>query len=265
MTIGLFDDMIEPIGIPAGLNMVEAVVYLFAIIISEIVTVLYQPLWGIAFYFLVMVAVVVHASLINRRIPGQLILSLALVPLIRIISLSLPLADIPQIWWYPIIYSILLVAVVVMARLMGFTRKSLGISLRFFLVQLVIGATGLVFGVMEYLILTPQPLVGELTWQATWLPILILLVFTGFVEELIFRGVLQQTALEVFRGWGIVYVSALFAVLHIGFLSWVDVIFVFTIALFFGWVVRKTGSLLGVTLSHGMTNVMLFIVAPFIF
>jgi membrane protease YdiL (CAAX protease family) len=50
-----------------------------------------------------------------------------------------------------------------------------------------------------------------------------------------------------------------------GFLSWLDVIFVFLVALFFGGVVKKTGSLLGVTLSHGITNIMLFLIAPFFF
>ena len=76
---------------------------------------------------------------------------------------------------------------------------------------------------------------------------------------------LQRTAVEAFRWWGIVYVSLLFAVLHVGFLSWLDVIFVFAVALFFGWVVKKTGSLLGVTLSHGITNIMLFLIVPFFF
>jgi membrane protease YdiL (CAAX protease family) len=69
----------------------------------------------------------------------------------------------------------------------------------------------------------------------------------------------------VFGGWGIIYVSYIFAILHIGFLSWIDVVFVFGVALFFGWVVKKTGSLLGVTLSHGITNIILFIVAQFYF
>ena len=93
-----------------------------------------------------------------------------------------------------------------------------------------------------------------------------MLQYTGFVEELIFRGVLQQTAVEVFGSWwGIVYVSLLFAVLHIGFLSLIDVVFVFFVSLFFGWVVKKKGSLFGVTLAHGITNILLYLVVPFFF
>ena len=89
------------------------------------------------------------------------------------------------------------------------------------------------------------------------------MLFIGFGEEFIFRGVLQRSAVEAFNGWGVIYASLLFATLHMGFLSWLDVAFVFVVALFFGWVVQKTGSILGVTLAHSITNIMLYLVAPF--
>jgi membrane protease YdiL (CAAX protease family) len=36
------------------------------------------------------------------------------------------------------------------------------------------------------------------------------------------------------------------------------------VGLFFGWVVQRTRSLLGVTLSHGLTNIVLFLVMPYL-
>ena len=97
------------------------------------------------------------------------------------------------------------------------------------------------------------------------MPALILLVGTGVVEELIFRGILQYTADEVYGSWrGIVFVSVLFAVLHIGHLSVLDVVFVFFVALYFGAAVRWTRSLIGVSIAHGLTNIMLFIVLPLV-
>ncbi len=252
--------------------MIEALIYLLAIATAEVVTVGIQPVWGIACHTLILVAVLIHASVIDKYFHQRLILSLALVPLVRIISLSLPLADIPQIWWYPIIYIPLLVAAIVAAQILGYRREDVGVTIKLFPIQLVVILTGLGFGVAEYFILVvwpPEPLieslVTELTWQTAWLPALVLLFTTGFIEELIFRGVLQRAAVEALGGWGIVYISFLFAILHLGFLSWVDIIFVFAIALFFGWVVKKTGSLLGVSLSHGITNIILFLVAPFFF
>ena len=38
----------------------------------------------------------------------------------------------------------------------------------------------------------------------------------------------------------------------------------FVVAIFFGWIVAKTNSLLGVTLAHGLTNIMLFMVMPYL-
>ena len=88
----------------------EAIIYLLAITASETVTVLVQPAWGIVCHAIVLAAVVVHSALVGDDSRRHLVLSLALVPLVRIISLGMPLVNIPQILWYPIIYASLLVA-----------------------------------------------------------------------------------------------------------------------------------------------------------
>ena len=248
--------------------MKEAIIYLLAITAAEAVTVLVQPVWGIVCHAIVLVAVVVHSALASDSRYRHLFLSLALAPLVRIIDMSLgmPLINIPQIWKFPIIYVPLLVAAIVVVRIMGLRAREVGFNFSSFPVQLAVALSGLLFGVAEYFILAPEPMVIELTWQEVWLPALIFLMCTGFVEEFIFRGVLQRTATEAFGSWwGIIYVSLLFAVLHMGFLSLIDVVFVFVVALFFGWVVKKTGSLFGVTLAHGITNILLYLVVPFFF
>lgn len=245
--------------------MKEAIIYLLAITAAELVTVFVQPVWGIVGHTIVLVAVVVHSSLTSDSHYRNLILSLALVPLVRIISLAMPLEDVSQVWQYLIIYAPLLVAAIAVVRILGLRAKEVGFSFGSFRIQIPVALSGLLLGVIEYFILTPQPLVTELTWQEIWLPALIFLVSTGFVEEFIFRGVLQRTVVSMFGGRGIIYVSLLFTVMHIGFLSLIDVVFVFLVAMFFGWVVKRTGSLLGVTLAHGLTNIMLHLVAPFIF
>ncbi len=246
--------------------MKEAIIYLLAIIAAETVTVFVQPVWGIVCLAIVLVAVIVHSALASDSRYRHLVLSLALVPLVRIISLSMPLVNIPQIWWFPIIYAPLLAAAIVVVRILGLRAREVGLNFRLFPIQLAVGLSGFLFGVIEYFIMAPEPMIIELTWQEVWLPALIFLVCTGFIEEFIFRGVLQRTATEVFGGWwGIIYVSLLFAVLHIGFLSLIEVIFVFFVALFFGWVVKKTGSLFGVSLAHGITNIILYLIVPFFF
>ena len=243
--------------------MIEAIIYLLAITMAETVTVAVQPMWGIIAHIIILAALILHSALGASYPHRPLLLSLSLVPLVRIISLCMPLANIPQIWWYPIIYVPLLAATVVVMRILNYRARDVGLTFNRLLIQLGVTLTGLLFGVAEYFILKSEAMVAELNWQLIWLPALTILICTGFVEELIFRGVLQRSAVKAFKGWGIVYVSLLFAILHMGFLSWIDVVFVFGVALFFGWVVKKTGSILGVTLSHGITNIVLFLVVPF--
>jgi len=244
--------------------MATFLIYLFCIAAAEVTTVIIDPIWGIVFYFFILVATLLHPALQDKRRTNWLVLSLSLVPIIRIISLAMPLTGIPQIWWYPIIYLPLLVATVVLIRILGYSRSDLGLNWGNWLVQLVIGASGIVLGLIEYMILKPESLVTELTLQSILLPAFLLIITTGFVEELIFRGVLQRAAMASFNRLGIVFISLVFAILHIGFLSIIDVIFVFVIALLFGWIVKKTGSLFGVSLAHGVINTMLFVVAPFV-
>ena len=241
--------------------------YLGAITVAEVITIAVQPLWGIIGHTVILMSLIVHSAVAAQHPHRELLLSTTLAPLVRIISLSMPLADIPQILWYPVIYVTLAFATVMVMRVLGYSKGQVGFTIRRLSIQLPVALlVGIVLGIAKYLILTPEAMISELTWQELWLPALIFLLCIGFVEEFIFRGVLQRSAVDAFGSWwGIVYVSLVFAILHMGFFSWVDVVFVFIIAMLFGWVVNKTGSLFGVTLAHGVTNIMLYLVVPFFF
>jgi LysM repeat protein/membrane protease YdiL (CAAX protease family) len=245
---------------PAGL----ALLYLLALAAAEALTALVEPRTGLALHALLLVTLLAHTALNWNGRSRDLLLCLGFAPLIRLLSLSMPLAGFPLITWYLIISVPLFAAAALAARALGYSRESLGLTLRRFPVQLLVGLTGLAFGYVEYLILAPEPLTQALTWEAVWAPALILLLCTGFAEELIFRGAMLRAACGLLGELDVLYVSAVFAALHIGYLSLLDVLFVFWVALFFGWVVARTGSLLGVTLSHGLTNITLFLIVPFL-
>ncbi len=174
------------------------------------------------------------------------------------------LTEFPQIYRYAIIAVPLFVAVAIVMYRFNFRLNQLGFSPKRLPLQILVGLAGIPFGIAEFYILKPIPLVDSLTWQQVVLPAIILMICTGFLEELIFRGVMQRSATEVLGWWGWVYVAVLFAVLHVGYLSLADVGLVLIAGLFFGWVVQKTGSLMGVTLSHGITNIVLYLIAPFL-
>ena len=246
------------------LRMKLALLYLAAITGAEVVTSLVSPLGGIICHLFIFVALIVHSSLNTDSPNYKLLLALCLVPLTRILSLSMPLAQFPLINRYVIIYTILFLAGWLTMRRINFTARQIGLAVRRPYLQLAVGLSGVAFGIIEYLILRPKPIVPEVTWVAVLLSIFIMIVGTGFVEEFIFRGVAQRASIEVLGRWGIFYIAFLFAILHLIHQSPIDLIFVFAVGLFFGWVVNKTGSLLGVTLSHGITNILLYVIFPFV-
>ena len=241
-----------------------ALAYLAAIAVAEIVVTFAQPRVGVVAHGLLLLLILVHAARVESQVERAFLVSLAFAPLIRLLSLSLPLAELPIMYWYLITSIPLFAAALIAAPTLGFAWKDLGLNLRRWGLQLAIGLSGLAFGILEYYILRPDPLVATLTWRSFWLPALILLVSTGLLEEMIFRGLLQRTSIDLLSLWGIGYVAVLFAVLHIGYRSLLDVVFVLAVGLFFGWIVHRTRSLLGVTLSHGLTNIVLFLVMPFL-
>lgn len=249
-------------GIPQNFRI--PLVYLAALTVAEAITTLANPQVGLILHGLLLVILILHAALFARRGQQKFLITLTLAPLIRLMSLSIPLLNFPVIYWYAVIGLPLFLAAFMALRMTGFDAVRVGLNGRKLPWQLLVGATGLGLGYVEYIILRPAPLVEALTWKQILLPALILLLFTGLLEEIIFRGLIQRGAAGTIGRYGLVYVAALFAVLHLGYRSIWDVVFVFVVALFFGLVVARTGSLLGVTLSHGLTNVALYLIIPFL-
>lgn len=268
--------------------------YLFAIGGAELVTTLVSAPLGIAFHALLLVVTLGHAAFLletgpslpqgsllrwPRRGSGEddassgatgrsafarLVLTLSLAPLTRVLSLAAPLGQFDQTYWYVIVGIPLSAGTLVVLRLGGFSAASIGWRLRPRLLpaHLLVASAGLGLGTVEWLVLRPEPLVASLSLEAVLLPALVLLLFTGLLEELMFRGLMQRAAEDAFGPGGLVYASALFALLHVGFASGLEVLLVFGIALIFALVVKRTGSLVGVTLSHGLLNTWLLVLAP---
>lgn len=258
--------------------------YLVAVIVAEALATLVYPPAGLALDGVILIGLVFHSALIWGQPGHQLLLALTFAPLIRLLSLSLPLSGFPVIDWYLIVSLPLFVGVTMMASTLGYSRADVGLRVPNpfgsarpaasgwargtfsdslpILLQLLVVAIGPALGYVEYGILKPAPLLATLTWDRLGISVLIVVVSTGLLEEVIFRGLIQRAAVEAMGERGIVYTAVVYATLHLGYRSSLDVIFVLGVGLFFGLVVLKTGSLVGVTLAHGLANVMLLIVMP---
>ena len=243
-----------------------ALVYLAAIGMAEVITALVSPTWGVACHIFIFGNLLIQAGINHRPWERGLYLSLSIAPLIRIVSMGMPLGYFRQEWWYLLSSIPLFATSFVLTRTIPLNRHEIGLQLpdlRHMPVSILVALTGIPLGTIEFYILRPAPIVSSLSWQKVAVVSFILLIGTGFIEELIFRGILQATVSEIFGSWwAIVYVSVLFGELHTGHMSVIDVVFVIGVALYFAAIVRWTRSLLGVSLAHGLTNIVLFVVLP---
>ena len=242
------------------------IVYFIAISAAEISVTYVNMQMGLILEMVILFALLIHSSLHESYNFSTLLRSMMALPMIRIIGLSIPIMQIQPLYWFPIIAIPLFAASFTLIRAQKLTRKKIGLVLGNIPLQLTIALSGVLLGFTEYLILKPAPLISTLSVETVLFGAVILTISTGFAEELLFRGILQKNAENVFgKVFGLLYASILFTALHVGWQSGLDLAFVFSVALFYGYAFQKTRSLLGVTLSHGISNSFLFLIMPFIF
>lgn len=243
-----------------------ACVFLLAIVLAESVTNLVSPLGGMLLHLLVFGTLIVQGAVETRNHGATLFLSLALVPLIRVVSLGIPLGVFSQEWWFVLTGIPILAASLTVVRSMGLSRHDVGLCLPSrtqWILTAVVAGSGLVIGYVEYLILGASSLSAQANAPGTALIAGSLLLGTGLTEEFVFRGILHTGATSALGLLpGILFTSVLFAVMHLGHGSMLHVGFIFTIALLFGYTRHWTGSLLAVVLAHTLANVVFFIALP---
>ena len=239
--------------------------YLGLLILGELFTTYFDMKIGLLIHFSVLAALLVQSSLTPSYTYATLLRSMMVLPIIRIIGLTMPLMNIPTLYLFPIIAIPLFASSIALMKIQGINRKRVGLIGGNLKVQLIIALTGPFLGFIEYNILHPLPLIHTFDVTNLLFGVIILTISTGLAEELLFRGIVQKNAEDVLgMALGLLYTALLFTSLHIGWNSLTDLIFVFSVAIFYGYSFQKTRSILGITISHGLSNSVLFLVMPFL-
>jgi len=249
---------------------VALISYIAAVTIAEIVIMHHvaahpnsPPYAGMCIHAILLLFLILYSSLEQEKKFSNLFKVLTLAPLIRLLANSTPLVVIQDIYQFFIISIVLVLAVLLLIENQGIRKEVVGLKWGDPRVQLTIALTGFLFGWIEYNILEPSPLIKNPTPEAIFVAVIVLIVYTGISEELIFRGMILSNAERMLgRSIGLIFVSVLFSVMHIIHQSIVDLAFVFGVGLFYGYIFLKTRSIFGVSLSHGITNVMLLLILP---
>lgn len=199
------------------------------------------------------------------REPGRrLLLALATLPIMRLLDMSLPALIVPVIDWYVLIGIPAFVAVGLVARRLGLGLRDLGIRGAPLGPQLTLAASGLVLGLPAYIILRPDPLVPDPTIVRLVVAAVVLGVFAGALEELLFRGLIQTVAGQSLARGGVLVNSAATALMYAASLNFRYVLFILLVAAFFGLGVRRTGSIAGTSAGHAILLFSQLVVWPLV-
>lgn len=252
------------IGLPTN-YIITLIVYLLALIGAELLTTYVNKTWGLAAHTIILFALLVNAAMVESNDFSNLLRSMMPIPIIRIVGLSIPMMQIKPLYWFPIVAIPLFAASIAIIRSQNLSLADVGLVLGNVKVQLLIAATGFFTGIIEFFILRPDPLISQFTPMLLIGAFFILLISTGLAEELLFRGILQNNVTNMFGAvFGLLYTSLVFTTMHIGWIYFADLVFVFCVAMFYGICLIKTKSIFGITVAHGISNSMLFLVMPFV-
>lgn len=193
---------------------------------------------------------------------------LALIPLYILFTSSLPWFFINQQYLLPAVYACILALCfwhiyrndIDFKKLLNFNKRKL---LKYLLISLAIGIPT---GTVEYLILRPAPAAPSFEIQYFFRDIVYMVFFVGLAEELLFRGLIQQSFSDAFGWkWALFASAALFAAMHMTWRSVPELGFVFGAGLIMGTLYIRTRGLVAPILFHAVNNVMLVSVFPYIF
>lgn len=224
---------------------------------AEGLSVWVSPAVGLSLHAALLLAFLIRAYF-SAGPKRHLQLALAVVPLTRLLPMTLPAFDMDASLRLFASYGLLLFSVLTASALLGY--RLLGALRLRQLPYLVLGlGLGAALGGALFFVLRPAAEsfgASGVTLAASSL------VFAGFTEELLFRGLLLFAAARVLGvGQGLVFSAVLYAGFHLGW-PWLVVGSLLVVGLLLGWLVIKSRSLLGAMLAHGALNVTLFIILP---
>jgi len=234
------------------------------IVFVEILATRFGPLVSLILHSVLLLILVIHAASVSQSWQ-QSLMSLILYPLMRVISLGLPVSDLPILLQYAMLSIPLWVAIVLTARANGLTREALGLNMNKKQIQwqLVFCLIGWPLGLLGALIMNPKPAIASPALSDAALGVIVITLFSSSVEEILFRGILQATMYRYLGKYGIFCVSILFATAYFGSLSAVYVLIMGLLGLIFAWFVYRTGTLWGVLIAHSLLKCGMLLIWPF--
>jgi uncharacterized protein len=191
--------------------------------------------------------------------------ALMLLPVLRLVNLSMPVFLETTLYTFIFVYTPLAVPVAIIIFHQRHSFEQIGISLKNIETYMLLSIPlGFLLGLGEYLIIQTESLIPDITFGNLLKITLIMILFVGLVEELIFRSILQTVlsqALSVREA--LLITSLLFGLMHSGYGTFYEILYTCFVGFIMGFAFYKTRSLPFVAVLHGFVNVFLFGILPY--
>ena len=247
----------------------EAIIILIPVIfilIAELLILLQYDYITIWMHVFTVVALPLASIYFHEKNITMAFQSLMLLPLLRLVNISMPIFFETTLYTFVFIYGPLILPVFLVMRAQGLSfnfkiaeetkRKWPQYTVISLLVALFI-AQG------EYAIIDVGYLIPDLSLMSLIQLSIVMIFFVGFIEELIFRYILQTRLEFTFGIWPALIISSiLFGAMHSGYGTFLQVVMTSIAGLMIGYMYVRTRSLSLITVTHGITNVFLFGIIP---
>lgn len=241
---------------------VLAIVILLFITLIEIVLLSPSSEVAIILYFLLLASLLILAA--SDQSLSPYLLSMASVPTMRLINFGLPFTHGSMYFQYLAIAICMSTYIILIMRSPEFEHFRLWRKPKNWLIQIVVILSGSVIGYAAYLIVPPSVSIQNQPVGALIFSSVILIGSLGFVEEIVFRGILLDGATQQLDEFSsVIYVSILYAVLSMQAGQLLLVGFVFIVSIYYALVVRRANSLYGVIGAHSIAAVVYYVLGPY--
>ncbi|MEM3399848.1 MAG: CPBP family intramembrane glutamic endopeptidase [Candidatus Micrarchaeia archaeon] len=238
-----------------------AILLLFLFAVVEIIFAYMNSTIGIMFYILMVFEFVVNSAR-KKELTSQLYLFLMMVAVMRILNTSMPLY-----LFAPLMQLVIVQTPLIAMSLYAFFKYKFPIHL--FRIPLdkerweLAFMFGFCFSFLEYMALGSPPIIANTPSDLVALS-LTMLLFVGFGEELLFRGLIQTVA-EKLMGQinGLIFASVLFGIMHIVWKSPIEMAFATLAGYVFGLIYQRTRSLPLVVFAHAVNNIFWLGILPY--
>jgi len=238
--------------------------YVAALFVAELLLAESGFLAGGISHVLLLLTLLAHYVTTEDAPYRPFLLALTLPSLMRLVSLTVTVVDLPPVLWLAMIGIPTSLATLFVLRLVPAGLGSLLDPPSDLPLQVVVALSGIVHGILLYLILRPAALVPLNEPGAALVAMLFLVLFVAALEEVIFRGVVQAVALEITgsRVAAIVIGAVVYACMFVSADSPLAPLAMLAIGALFGATVAFTRSLWGVIGAHALMIIGLLIVWP---